>query len=212
MRLSRTIGKFVAVVALASSAIVAQAQDSGDSWTFPDFTAIQRLGLGQKSLTMKVYWSGANVRVEESPTLADLYLPATGNVYRLTVYPDKTRQCIVMTAAQAKDLLPHPLELLHGTKVKRTPAGTDTVDGHSCKVENVVVTKADGRTIESKVWEADDFKGAPVKIESTTEHGKIGALYGDITFAPLDKALFTAPDKCIPYDKMGQVVEQKIVQ
>jgi hypothetical protein len=163
-------------------------------------------------MAMKVYWSGKNVRMDTTPALATLYLPATGKVYKLTVYPDKTRECIAFTDAQAKDMLPTPLELLHGSKVKRTPAGIDTVDGHSCKVENVVVTKADGRTIESRVWEADDFKGVPVKIESQTEHGKVAALYGDFVFGTLDNGLFTPPDKCIPYEKMGQVVEDKTLR
>ncbi len=107
-----------------------------------------------------------------------------------------------MRPDQAK-MLPSPLELLQGTKVKRTPAGTETVEGHSCKVENVVVTRADGKTIESKVWEADDLKGVPVKIESQTEHGKFIAVYRDIVLGTLDKALFTPPDKCTTLRKDG---------
>lgn len=211
MRMSQAIGKVAALLMLASSAIVAQAQDSGDPWRFPDFSAIQLMGLGRRPLPMKVYWSGTRLRVDLTPALGNLYLPASGKVYRLTVYPDKTRGCVVMRTDQAKGA-PSPLELLQGTKVKRTPAGTETLEGHSCKVENVVVTRADGKTIESKVWEADDLKGVPVKIVSQTEHGKLLAVYRDIAFGPLDKALFTPPDKCTPYEKMGQVVEDKTIE
>ena len=211
MRLSRAIGKAVAVVVLASSAIVAGAQDSGDPWNLPDFSAIQLLPLGHRPLPMKVYRSGTSVRIDTTPARATLYVPSSGKVYRLTVYPDKTRECIVMRTDQAK-MLPSPLELLNGTKVKRTPAGTETVEGHSCKVENVAVTRADGKTIESRVWEAEDLKGVPVKIESQTEHGKLAAVYRDIVIGPQDKALLTPPDKCIPYEKMGQVVEDKVVE
>ena len=211
MRLPYTIGKVAGMLLLVSSAIVARAQDSGDPWSFPDFSAIQLMGPNRRPLPEKVYWSGTSVRVDLTSAMANLYLPATGKVYKLTVYPDKTRGCIVMKADQAK-MLPNPLELLQGTKVKRTPAGTETVEGHSCKVEKVVVTRADGKTVESKVWEADDLKGVPVKIESQTEHGKFMAVYRDIAFGTLDKALFTPPDKCTPYEKMGKVVEEKVVE
>jgi len=211
MRMSRTIGKVAAVVIWVSSAIVAHAQDSGDPWNFPDFSAIQLMGPGRRPLPVKVYWSGTNMRIDLTAAMADLYLPAVGKVYKLTAYPDKSRQCIVMKTDQAK-MMPSPLELLQGTRVKRTPAGTETVDGHRCRVENVVVTRADGKTIESKVWEADDLKGVPVKIESQTEHGKFVAVYGDIVLGTLDKALFTPPDKCTPYEKMGQVVEDKVIE
>jgi hypothetical protein len=75
-----------------------------------------------------------------------------------------------------------------------------------------VVTRANGKTIESKIWLADDLKGVPVKIESQTEHGKFMAVYRDIVLGTLDKALFTPPDKCIPYEKMGKVVEDKTIE
>jgi len=211
MRLSRTLGTIAAVVVLVLSAIVARAQDSADPWNFPDFSATQLMGPAQRALSMKVHWSGTNMRVDISDAMATLYLPATGKVYRLTVYPDKTQQCIVMRTDQAK-MLHSPLELLQGTQVKRTPAGTETVEGHSCKVENVVVTRHDGKTIESKVWEADDLKGVPVKIESRTEHGKIMAVYHDIVLGTQDKTLFTPPDKCTPYEKMYKVVEEKTLE
>lgn len=211
MRLSRTIGKAVVIAMLASSAMLASAQDSGDPWNLPDFSAIQLSPLGHRPLPMKVYRSGTTVRVDTTPVLSTLYVPSNSKVYRLTVYPDKTRQCIVMKTEQAK-MLPSPLELLNGTKVKRTPVGTETVDGHSCKVEDVVVTRADGKTIESKVWEAEDLKGIPVKIVSQLEHSKLAAVYRDIVIAPQDKALLTPPDKCIPYEKMGQVAEHEVIE
>jgi hypothetical protein len=211
MRISRTIGKVAAVAILASSAIAVRAQDSKDPWKFPDFSAIELMGPERRPTPAKVYWSGTSLRVDITPALANLYLSAMGKIYKLVVYPDKTQGCIVMRTDQAK-MVPHPLEFLQGAKVKRTPVGTETVEGHSCKVENVVVTRADGKTIESKVWEADDLNGVPVKIEAKTELGKFMAVYRDIVLATQDKALFIPPDKCTPYEKMGQVVEKEVIE
>lgn len=206
----RTFGK-LAVAVLMISTVVSHAQESKAPLSFPDFTAVQLIGTKRRSLPMKVYWSGAGVRIETTLALADLFPAATDNLYRLTVYPDKTLQCIVMRTEQTK-MMPSPLELLQGIKVKRTAAGTETVEGHSCTVEQVSVTRADGRTIESKVWEADDLKGVPIKIETQLDDQKVTAIYRDIELGALGKEIFTPPNKCIPYEKMAQIVENKIVK
>lgn len=179
-----------------------------DSWKIPDFSGIELVITGKQPLPRKIFRSGTSLRVETTPTLANLYVPSNDQVYRLTRFPDKTLGCIVMSGAQAKGLLPVPLELLTGTKVKRTPAGEETVKDHPCKIEDFEVTREDGKIIKSKVWEAEDLQGIPVKIESETEHGKFAALYGDIELGTPDKALFTPPEKCTPHEKMFQVAEQ----
>ena len=116
-----------------------------------------------------------------------------------------------MKTEQAK-MMPSPLELLQGTKLKRTPAGTEIVEGHSCKVENVVVTRPDGKTIKSKVWEAEDLHGIPVKIESYLDNVTLQAVYRDIVIGTPSQALFTVPEKCTPFEKMWQVVEVKTLK
>jgi hypothetical protein len=176
-------------------------------WDFPNLSATQVVQTPKFDLSMKVWRSGSSVRVERSAAWSTLYMPATGKIYNLTSYPDGSHQCVVMRPDQAR-MMPSPLELLNGTKVKRTPAGTEVVEGHTCKVENVVVTRADGKTIESKVWEAEDLKGVPVKIESQLPPRKLTAVYRDIVLGTPEKALFTPPDKCTPFEKMGQVVEK----
>jgi hypothetical protein len=161
-------------------------------------------------MPMKVYRSGSSVRVEMTATITTLYMPASHKVYSLTTYPDGSHQCVVMRPDQA-GMMPSPLELLFGTKVKKTPAGTEVVEGHKCKVEIAVVTEPDGKTVESKVWEAEDLKGVPVKIESQHPGGAhLTAVYRDIVLGTPDKALFTPPNKCTPFEKMGQVVEHKV--
>lgn len=220
MRLSKNVRRALSIFLFGASAAAQQPATTSQpavppksvaSWDFPDFTAIQLLGGKKKAFPAKVYLSGSSVRVDLSSTIAFLYLTSSAKVYKLTTYPDKTKECIVMRSDQA-NMLPSPLELLQGTKVERTPAGTEVVDEHNTKIETAVVTRVDGKTITSKVWRADDLKGIPVKIDSTTEHGKFIAAYRDIVIGTPDKALFTPPDKCIPYEKMGQVVEQKEIE
>ncbi len=188
------------------------AQDNAeDPWKFPDLTATQVFPTTNYDIAMKVHHSGSSVRVERSTAIATLYVTAPYKVYNLTTYPDGSHQCVVMTPEQAK-MVPSPLELLYGTNVRRTPAGTEIVEGHKCKVEIAQVTRSDGKIIESKVWEAEDLKGAPVKIESQLPETKLVAFYRDVILGLPEKGLLTPPDKCTPYEKMGQVVEDHVVK
>jgi hypothetical protein len=138
-------------------------------------------------------------------------MPSSSKVYNLTTYPDHSRQCVVMKPDQAK-MLPSPLELLQGSNLKRTSVGTEVLEGHACKIESVVVTRPNGETIASKVWEAEDLKGIPIRIESRIGDVTLSAVYRDILLSAPDQDLFTIPDKCTPFEKMGQVVEQKTLR
>ena len=196
----------IAMFVLTSGAI-AHAQNG---WTFPDFSATQVFESRRTNMEMKVYRSGSSVRVERSAAMSTLYMPSKSKVYNFTTYPDHSHQCVVMNPDQAK-MLPSPLELLQGSHLKRTPVGTEVVEGHLCHIENVVVTRPDGKTIESKVWEAQDLKGIPVKIESHLEDITLSAVYRDISPGAPEQGLFTVPEKCTAIEKMGQVAEEKIL-
>lgn len=208
MQLQELFSKVTITAFVLTSSLLAHGQSA---WNFPDFSATQVLESRKADISTKVYRAGDRVRVDRSGALSTLYVPSKGKVYNLTTYPDHSHQCVVMKPEQAK-MLPSPLELLQGADIKRTAAGTEVVDGHPCNIEKVVVTRPDGKTIESKVWEAQDLKGIPVKIESHIGDFTLSAVYRDISTDMPDQQLFTAPEKCTPFEKMGQVVEQKIVK
>src|SRR5215472_7675076 len=131
-------------------------------------------------------------------------------VYNMVEYPDGKRSCVVATEQQLM-MVPSPLELLFGSKAKRSPEGSEVVEGHPSKVEKVVVTRSDGTIIESRVWEAEDLKGVPVKIIS--KHPGVAtftAIYRDIVLGTPEKVLVSPPDKCTPYEQMWQTVEQHV--
>jgi hypothetical protein len=186
----------------------AQAQAA---WHFPDFSATQVFQSRKAEITMKVYRSGSSVRVERSRAMSTLYVPATKTIYNFTVYPDHSRTCVSMKPEQAK-MLPSPLELIQGKILKRAVVGHEVVEGRASKVEEVTVARPDGKTIKSKVWEAQDLKGVPVKIESHLTRITLTAVYRDIAIGAPDQALFTVPDRCTPFEKMYQVAESRILK
>jgi hypothetical protein len=80
-------------------------------------------------------------------------------------------------------MAPGPLELLFGSKVKRTVESSEVVEGHTRKAEKVVGRRYNDRVQGSGVQE---LNGVPVKIIS---HHPSGATF-------TDKALLSPPDKC----------------
>jgi hypothetical protein len=103
-----------------------------------------------------------------------------------------TGMCMQMNTTRQQN----PFAQASDATIERSPAGTDTVDGHSCKVENLTVTGKSGKPVKMKVWEADDLKGFPVKVEVQTDKGPISILYKDISFDAPAASLFTHPDNC----------------
>lgn len=160
---------------------------------------------------MKVYRSGSSVRLERSAAISTLYATESGKVYNLTTYPDHSHQCVSMNPEQAR-MLPSPLELIEGKVIKRVRVGSEVVEGHPTEVEDVTVTGMDGKMIESKVWEAEDLKGIPVKIESHLQGVTLRVVYREIVIGAPDKVLFEVPNRCTPIEKMGQVAESRILK
>jgi len=208
MQLRTLFDKITIAILVFASGTLAHAQDV---WSFPDFSATQVFESRRGNMSTKVYLSSDSVRVDRGPALSTLYMPSQRKVYNFTTYPDKSHQCVVMKPEQAK-MLPSPLELLQGSHLTRTITGMEVVEGHPSRIETVVVTRPDGKTIESKVWEAQDLQGIPVRIESHIGDITLSAVYRDISIETPDRSLFLIPDKCTPFEKMGQVVEQKILR
>jgi hypothetical protein len=116
-----------------------------------------------------------------------------------------------MKPEQAK-MLPSPLELIQGKIVKRVGGGSEVVDGHPTKIEEVTVEGMDGKTIRSKVWQAEDLKGIPVRIESYVGKITLRATFRDVVIGTPPKSLFEVPTRCTPYEKMWQVAEVKTMK
>src|SRR5262245_37436624 len=100
MRLSKHVSLIALVITSAATFLCAQG--SQNPWNFPDFTATQVYPSPQYNISTKLYRSGSDVRVEKNAAMTTLYKSASSEVYDLLVYPDGSRQCVLMTPDQAK--------------------------------------------------------------------------------------------------------------
>lgn len=82
-----------------------------------------------------------------------------------------------------------------GYTAERTAAGEETVDGHSCKIEDVTISAPKRpELIKLRLWEAEDLQGFPIKVEYRRAH--IVILYKNVVLGPQDPTLFIYPKDC----------------
>ena len=187
----KTMTKLALALALALPATGAAAQDV---WGLPDFSATQITQTPTTSPQMppwKIYRSGANFRTENSPGQSTLYLPGNKMVYNTSAHPPN---CMAIPMNKAH-IVHSPLQQDPGIKMEKKPVGTEVFEGHSCTVEDVVLSSPDGHELHVKVWEANDLKGFPVKIEAL---GAPTYIFRDVVLDTPDPALFQPPARCLP--------------
>lgn len=139
---------------------------------------------------MKIYRSGDKMRTN---------MPG-GNGYMITDLNQHTSYMVMSTGMcmqmPSSGQQQNPFSQAEGATVERSPAGTDTVDGHACKIENLTVTRQNGQSTRMKVCEADDLKGFPIRVEMQSSHGPITMQYKDVSLNEPEASLFVHPDNC----------------
>jgi hypothetical protein len=79
------------------------------------------------------------------------------------------------------------------SKVEKTVLGKETLDGHPCVKNRVVLTDETGNSIEATTWNATDLKEFPIKIE-TKEKDKIQLMrFQKVEFIRPDAKQFEPP-------------------
>jgi hypothetical protein len=85
------------------------------------------------------------------------------------------------------------------SKVERVAAGKETLDGHSCQIEDVTVSSPKrSNPLKMRFWEAEDLQGFPIKID-VHRGNKIATIrYKNVVLGPQDPTLFIHPKSCGP--------------
>jgi hypothetical protein len=97
-------------------------------------------------------------------------------------------------------------------KIETTELGKDTVDGHACVKNKVVVTDKEGKAHESTVWNATDLKKFPVKVETAENGMTVTMLFKDVKLTKPDIAQFDPPSGFKKYDSMMEMMQQEMMK
>lgn len=169
---------------------------------FQQFSA--RLSGGQmKWDKMKIYRSGNQMRADwdnlREIRISDL--SKRGGWY-VRHWVNRPQKCGTM---ELMDIAAYPFFAYTASdfKVERVPAQEgaekETIDGHPTKVENYTVKQKDGGALVAnvKLWEAEDLKGFPIRMEiNPPATNKFTLNYTDVSLEPPDPNLFRLPALC----------------
>jgi hypothetical protein len=97
-------------------------------------------------------------------------------------------------------------------KVEVTELGKDTVDGHPCVKNKVVVTDKEDRKHEFAVWNATDLKKFPVKVETVERDNTIVMLFKDVELSKPDAGQFEPPSDFKRYESMQTLMMQEMMK
>lgn len=120
------------------------------------------------------------------------------------IRPDKKLVYVIYPDQQVLLSMPLPKEDYEGSdqapKIAKTPLGKETIDGHPCVKNRVIISGANGQSAEAITWDATDLKDLPIQIE-TQEKGSTSIVrFKQVQFARPTEGLFEAPSGYTSYD------------
>ena len=83
-------------------------------------------------------------------------------------------------------------------KVEKTPMGKETIDGHACVQNSVVVKNGQTAVFAAVTWNAADLKDFPLQIEIREKLSLVRMRFTQVRFAKLDAQQFDVPAKYSP--------------
>ena len=97
-------------------------------------------------------------------------------------------------------------------KVETTEIGKETVDGHPCVENKVVVTDDKGAPHEYTVWNATDLKNFPVKIVHAEQGAGITMSFQNVSLAKPTASAFETPAGYTKYDNMQTMMQTEMMK
>ena len=97
-------------------------------------------------------------------------------------------------------------------KVDRKVEGTEMVDKYKCQKVLTTVTAKDGTKVEVMTWEAKEFGGLPIKMETETPEGKMTMLFKDIKTDTPAASLFEPPAGATKYASMQEMMMSNVMK
>jgi hypothetical protein len=111
--------------------------------------------------------------------------------------PDKKVTFIVYPGIQSYLSMPVAKEEVEafekGLKLEKTPLGKETIDGHACVKNTVVVKDAKGPVLQAVTWNATDLKDFPLQIELKEKVNTVRMRFTQLRFAKPDPKQFEVP-------------------
>jgi hypothetical protein len=111
--------------------------------------------------------------------------------------PDKKCTYLIYPGVQSYQELPlakgEAEAFEKGLKLEKTALDKDTLDGHPCVKNKVVVKSGKGPVLEAVTWNASDLKDFPVQIEMKEKDTTVRMHFTQVRFVKPDAKQFEVP-------------------
>jgi len=152
------------------------------------------------------------LKAKDLPALASSAASSVGMDRVVTlVRPDKKETYLLYPKFEACVVAPldegEVASLKKPAKLVKTPLGKDTLDGHPCIKNKVVVTEPDGRKNTATVWNATDLKDFPVQVETKDDADTIILRFRQVKFERPAAKDFDLPEGTKRYDDANDLTK-----
>jgi hypothetical protein len=127
------------------------------------------------------------------------------------VRPDKKLVYVIYPDQKVMMTMPLPEEDAEAAgknaKTARTPLGKETIDGHPCVKNKVVITPDKGPAVEATTWNATDLKDFPVQIQTKEQENTSFVRFKQVQFKKPDADLFEPPNGYTQYSDPQELMQ-----
>lgn len=124
--------------------------------------------------------------------------------------PDKKEAYVFYPDQKVMMTLPLPNEESDAAKTPKTTKtalGKETVNGHSCVKNKVMITFAQGEPLEAITWNASDLKDFPVQIQTKEKENTSFIRFTQVQFSKPDSSLFQPPTGFAKYNDAQELMQ-----
>ena len=135
-------------------------------------------------------------------TVTSIIRPDKKMIY--VIYPEaKVLMTIPISKADADSAYTTP-------KLSKTETGKETIDGHPCVKNKVVLTQDDGQKIEATTWNATDMKDFPVQIQTQDQGNSSFILFHQVNLDKPEAKLFDPPTGYTEYSNPAELMQNMV--
>lgn len=159
----------------------------------------------------------ANMKNSKMPPGAVEQMKAMGMDSMVAISrPDKKSSYLIYPGLSAYAEMPlkesDSPEAASKSKITTTEIGKETLAGHACVKNKVVVTDENQKSQEFTVWNASDLKSFPVQIEMTENKTAVTMTFTEVKLAKPESKLFDAPTELKRYDNVMTLMQGEMMK
>jgi hypothetical protein len=134
------------------------------------------------------------------------------------ISPSKKSAFVVYPDQKSLLTMPLPKEDADSSKtpkVEKTALGKETIDGHACVKNKVVITDEKGEKVDATTWNASDLKDFPIQIQTKETENTSIVKFKQVQFNTPDAAQFEPPTGYTQYNNQQELMQgimKKVMQ